>query len=67
MIKSNPFKWRQYQSEVILLCVCWYLRYALSYRNLEEMMEERGLSLNHTMIYRCVGVEYHRNIIPSSG
>jgi transposase, IS6 family len=52
MIKSNPFKWRHYQSEIILLCVRWYLRYALSYRDLEEMMEERGLSLDHTTIYR---------------
>ena len=32
----------------------WYLRYALSYRDLEEMMRERGLSLDHTMIYRRV-------------
>jgi transposase, IS6 family len=34
--------------------VRWYLRYALSYRDLEEMMNERGLSLNHTTIYRWV-------------
>jgi hypothetical protein len=54
MIKSNPFKWRHYQSEIILLCVRWYLRYALSYRDLEEMLEERGLSIDNTMIYRWV-------------
>jgi hypothetical protein len=29
--KSNPFKWRHYQGEIILLCVRWYLRYALSW------------------------------------
>jgi transposase-like protein len=34
--------------------VRWYLRYALSYRDLEEMMKERGLSVDHTMIYRWV-------------
>jgi hypothetical protein len=34
--------------------VRWYLRYALSYRDLEEMMRERGLSLDHTTIYRWV-------------
>jgi transposase-like protein len=34
------FKWRHYQSQVILTCVRWYLRYALSYRDLEEMMTE---------------------------
>jgi transposase-like protein len=34
--------------------VRWYLRYALSYRDIEEMMRERGLSLDHTTIYRWV-------------
>jgi hypothetical protein len=34
----NLFKWRHYESEIILLCVRRYLRYALSYRGLEEMM-----------------------------
>jgi transposase-like protein len=48
------FKWRHYGSEIILLCVRWYLRYALSYRDLEEMVRERGLSLDHTTIYRWV-------------
>jgi transposase, IS6 family len=52
--ESGPFKWRHYQGEIILLCVRWYLRYALSYRDLEEMMRERGLSLDHTTIYRWV-------------
>jgi transposase, IS6 family len=52
--KSDQFKWRHYQGEIILLCVRWYLRYALSYRDLEEMMRERGLSLDHTTIYRWV-------------
>jgi IS6 family transposase len=51
---ENPFKWRHYQSEVILLAVRWYLRYPLSRRDLEEMMTERGLSLDHTTIYRWV-------------
>jgi len=52
--ESDPFKWRQYQGEIILLCVRWYLRYALSYRDLEETIRERGLSLDHTTIYRWV-------------
>ena len=51
---TNPFKWRHYNAEIILLCVRWYLRYALSYRDLEEMMTERGLALVHTTIYRWV-------------
>src|SRR3546814_5302212 len=32
----------------------WYLRYPLSYRNLEEMMEERGVDVDHTTLYRWV-------------
>ena len=51
---DSPFKWRQFEPELILLCVRWYLRYALSYRDLEEMMRERGLSVDHTTIYRWV-------------
>ena len=53
---DNPFKWRHHESEIIQLCVRWYLRYALSYRDLEEMMSERGLSVVHTTIYRWVQV-----------
>jgi transposase-like protein len=49
---QNPFKWRHFQADIILICVRWYLRYALSYRDLEEMMRERGLSIDHTTIYR---------------
>jgi transposase, IS6 family len=51
---EHPFKWRHYESEIILLCVRWYLRYALSYRDVEEMMTEWGLTVVHTTIYRWV-------------
>jgi len=54
MKTQTPFKWRHFEAEIILLCVRWYLRYALSYRDLEEMMAERGLSVDHTTIYRWV-------------
>ena len=54
MTEQSLFKWRHFESEIILLCVRWYLRYALSYRDLEEMMLERGLSVDHTTIYRWV-------------
>ncbi|GHO60721.1 hypothetical protein KSB_91960 [Ktedonobacter robiniae] len=54
MIEQNPFKWRHFQTDIILLCVRWYLRYALSYRDLEEIMLERGLHVDHTTIYRWV-------------
>ncbi len=32
---QHPFKWRHFQADLILLCVRWYLRYSLSYRDLE--------------------------------
>ena len=54
MNNQNPFKWRHYEADIILLCVRWYLRYSLSYRDLEEMMRERGLHVDHTTIYRWV-------------
>src|SRR5689334_23879040 len=54
MSQPKPFKYRHYQAEIILLCVRWYLRYSLSYRDLEEMIVERGLSVDHTTIYRWV-------------
>ncbi|CAG9615133.1 IS6 family transposase ISBwe3 [Bacillus rhizoplanae] len=48
------FKWKHYQPDIILLTVRWYLRYSLSFRDLVEMMEERGLSIAHTTIMRWV-------------
>ena len=48
------FKWRHFEPTVILLCVRWYCRYQLSYRDLEEMMQERGLILDHTTVFRWV-------------
>jgi transposase-like protein len=56
MNQKNPFKWKHFQGEIILLCVRWYLRYSLSYRNLSEMMLERGLSVDHSTIYRWVQI-----------
>ncbi len=52
--KPRLFKYRHFQPEIILLCLRWYLRYSLSYRDLEEMMVERGLFIDHTTIYRWV-------------
>ncbi|MBA3716486.1 MAG: IS6 family transposase [Pyrinomonadaceae bacterium] len=50
----SPFKWRHFEPELILLCVRWYLRYQLSYRDVEEMMRERGLSVDHSTVFRWV-------------
>lgn len=46
------FKGRHFDQSVILLCVRWYLAYNLSLRNLEEMMAERGLSIDHSTVHR---------------
>jgi transposase-like protein len=48
------FRGRHFDREVIILCVRWYLRYKLSFRDLVEMMSERGLNLAHTTILRWV-------------
>jgi transposase-like protein len=46
------FKGRHFDRSVILLCVRWYLAYGLSLRNLEEMMAERGIEVDHATIHR---------------
>ena len=51
---KSPFKWRHFEPTIILLCIRWYCRYQLSYRDLEEMMRERGLSVDHTTVCRWV-------------
>jgi transposase, IS6 family len=40
--------------EVIVLSVRWYLRFALSYRDVEELLAERGIQVDHTTVYRWV-------------
>ena len=46
------FEGRHFDRSVILLCVRRYLAYSLSLRNLEEMMAERGISVDHATIHR---------------
>lgn len=48
------FKGRHFDRSVILLCVRWYLAYNLSLRNLEEMMAERGISVDPATVHRLV-------------
>jgi transposase-like protein len=48
------FKWRQFKPEVILLAVGWYLRFSLSYRDVEELLAERGLLVDHVTVWRWV-------------
>ena len=56
MPKSRPalFRGRHFQDEVIVICVRRYLRYSLSYRDLEALMAERGLQVDHSTVARWV-------------
>ena len=65
MEKQNVFKWKHDQPDIILLTVRWHLRYNLSFRDLVEIMEERGLFISHTTIMRWVhqyGLELDKRI-----
>ena len=69
MENQNLFKWKHYQPDIILLTVRWYLRYNLSFRNVVDMMEERGLSMAHTTIMRWVhqyGPRVRRHLKPTN-
>ena len=48
------FKWRQTEPALTLCAVRWYLRYSLSLRDVEELLEERGLEADHTTVWRWV-------------
>lgn len=56
----TDFKWRHFRGDVILWAVRWYCRYPISYRDLEEMLAERGISVDHTTIYRWVSATPRR-------
>jgi hypothetical protein len=55
------FKRRQFEPEVILLAIGWYLRFSLSYRNVEELLTERGLHADHVTVWRWVRALCHGN------
>lgn len=50
----SAFSGFRFPPEVILLAVRWYLRYSLSYRDLEELLGERGVAVDHVTLYRWV-------------
>jgi hypothetical protein len=60
------FKWRQFEPEVILLAVGWYLRFSLSYRDVEELLADRGLRADHVIIWRWVQ-SYAPEIVVGAG
>ena len=59
------FRRRKFEPIVIVTCVRWYCRFSLSLRDLEELMAERGLSVDHTTIWRwtqAYGPEVYRRL-----
>lgn len=50
----NVFKGRHFTGIIILCAVRWYCKYGISYRELQEMLIERGVNVDHTTIYRWV-------------
>jgi transposase-like protein len=53
-LSPSHFHGRHFDRAIIILCVRWYITYKLSYRDLVEMMAERGVDLSHTTILRWV-------------
>ena len=48
------FKWRHFEPAIITCAVGWYLRFSLSYRDVEALLTERGIPADHTSIWRWV-------------
>ena len=53
-LRQSAFAGYRFPPEVILLAVRWYLRFGLSYRELEELLAERGIEVDHVSLYRWV-------------
>ncbi|MFC1460799.1 IS6 family transposase [Microvirga arabica] len=51
---KNPFKGRQFTAEIILWAVRWYLQFPISYRDLECMLADRGVQVDHTTVFRWI-------------
>jgi len=54
IVRDPIYRRRRFEPEIIELCVRWYLTYRLSYRDLVEMMAERGIIISHWTILRWV-------------
>src|SRR5436309_5410535 len=54
VVERSAFAWFRFPPDVITLAVRWYLRYGLSYRDLEELLAERGIDVDHVTVYRWV-------------
>jgi len=56
VIERSAFAGFRFLPEVITVAVRWYLRYGLSYRDVEELLAERGVEVDHVSVYRCAAV-----------
>jgi transposase-like protein len=54
VVSSSAFKGLRFPPEIIVLAVRWYLRFGLSYRDVEELLTERGIEVDHVTVYRWV-------------
>src|SRR5256714_8676809 len=54
VVESSAFRGFRFPSEIIVLALRWYLRYGLSYRDVEELLSERGIQVDHVTVYRWV-------------
>jgi len=52
--QRSAFAGFRFPPEVITVAVRWYLRYGLSYRDVEELLAERGIAVDHVTVYRWV-------------
>jgi transposase-like protein len=53
-VPNSAFAGSRFPPEIIVLAVRWYLRYGLSYRDVAELMAERGIEVDHVTVYRWV-------------
>src|ERR1700686_3844588 len=54
VVASSSFAGYRFPPEIIVLAVRWYLRYGFSYRDVEELLTERGIEVDHVTVYRWV-------------
>ena len=69
MTEARAFRGYRFPAEVILWAVRWYLRFGISYRDLERMLADRGVAVDHTTLYRWVqrfAPELERRLRPTA-
>src|SRR5213082_3103059 len=58
-VPSSAFAGFRFPPEIIVLAVRWYLRFGLSYRDVEELLAERGIEVDHVTVYRWCNASHH--------